>query len=268
MNDPTTQDLNLLDEAQIGAWLREALHGRLGTPLTRDEPAHERVLRTERRLERAARAAIRRASEALARELPAASAPDLDYVESLLHLLDALRRPVAPMLMQMARDWPAWIRGHEELQRVLLATIVDLQEADSRAFWLEIVGNHGATFSATAFAGILLHAPEAALAALPTWPVNALASRAIGVLLGQKLGAMAPGQRRELIVAARDVLDGCAAPLRGALERALARYPEPSMASGRARPPASFRAALRSRFPESGRSLGTVQSPRLVPVAA
>lgn len=202
MNDPTTQDLNLLDDAQIGAWLREALHGRLDTPpLTRDEPAHQRVLRTERRLERAARAAIRRASEALARELPDASAPDLDYVESLLHLLDALRRSVAPMLMQMARDWPAWIRGNEGLQRGLLATIVDLQEIadlkemDSRAFWHEIVERRGVTFAATAFAGILLREPEAALEVLPTWPVNALASRAIGVLLGQKLGAMAPVQR-------------------------------------------------------------------------
>jgi hypothetical protein len=226
------------------------------------------VLRTERRLERAARAALRSATEALAHELPGAAAPDLDYVESLLHLINAFRRPLAPMLMQMARSWPAWIRDHEELQRVLLATIVDLPEADTQAFWHEIVRAHGAAFSATAFAGLLLHAPEAAIQALPTWPVSPLASRVIAVVLGQKLGAMNPAQRRGLIACVRSVIDQCDTALRGALERTLDRYVEPAPAGASTRPATSFRAGLQRRFPESGRLLGTQQPARLVAIAA
>ena len=266
MTKPTTQDLNLLDAAELTAWLREALHGRLDTPrLTHDEPAHQRVLRTERRLERAARAAVRSASEALAHELPGAVAPDLDYVESLLHLINAFRRPVAPTLMQMALSWPAWLRGNEELQRVLLATIVDLPETDTKAFWHEIVRAYGATFSATAFAGLMLHAPEAAIQALPAWPVTPLAGRVIAVVLGQKLGATIPAQRRELIACVRGVLNGCDATLRGALERTLTRYVELAPAAA---PATNYRAGLRRRFPESGRFLGTKQTPRLGSIAA
>lgn len=265
MTEPTTQDLNLLDAAELTAWLREALHGRLDTPpLTHDEPAHQRVLRTERRLEREARAALRGASEALAHELPGAVAPDLDYVESLLHLINAFRRPLAPMLMQMARDWPAWLRGNEELQRVLLATIVDLPEADTQTFWHEIVRVYGATFSATAFAGLLLHTPEAAIQALPAWPVSPLASRVIAVVLGQKLGAMNPAQRRGLVACVRGVLEQCDPTLRGALERTLTRYVEPAPAA----PATNYRAGLQRRFPKSGQLLGTPRPARLVAIAA
>lgn len=266
MTEPTTQDLNLLDAADLTAWLREALHGRLDTPpLTHDEPAHQRVLRTERRLERAARAALRSASEALTHELPGAAAPDLDYVESLLHLINAFRRPLAPTLMQMARNWPAWLRGNEELQRVLLATIVDLPDADTQTFWHEIVRVYGATFSATAFAGLLLHAPEAAIQVLPTWPVTPLASRVIAVVLGQKLGAMNPAQRRGLVACVRGVLEQCDPTLRGALERTLTRYVEPAPAAA---PAISYRAGLQRRFPECSRLLGTQRPARLVAIAA
>lgn len=209
--------INDLSHAEIGPWLKRALHGQEPLPrLTPDERPHLGILRLEKRFKPAARDSLRDWCVQLVREFCADGRGEAAYLEELISLAAALKSPEAvQMLAQLALGFPQMPQISVEIQLAVLAALVDTPPPQTPAFWESIRNQAPEKYAGHALSGMLATNPAQAIAMLPGMPDDERIGQATALKLELAWDELPPKKRFQFVQDVREILEHCGSRFAG-----------------------------------------------------
>jgi hypothetical protein len=200
-----------LSHAEIGAWLKRALHGQEPLPrLTPDERPHLGILRLEKTLKPAARDSLRDWCVQLVREFCVDGRGEAAYLEELLSLASVLKSPeTVQMLAQLALRFPQMPQISVEIQLAVLAALVDTPPPQAPTFWESMLKQAPEKFAGHALSGVLATNPAQAVAMLPAMPDVERIGQATALKLDLAWDDLPPRKRFQFVQDVRAILKHC-----------------------------------------------------------
>ncbi len=201
MDGNASMSISELSHNEIRDWLSRALRGKESLPrLTPDESPHLGILRLEKTLKPAARDSLRDACYELVREFCVDGIGDAAYVEELLALTSAFKKPESVQLLaQLVDRFPQLPQTSDEVRLAVLAALVDTPPPQPPAFWQGVLKQDPEKYAGLALSGLLATHPAQAINLLPAMPDTERAGQAVALKLDLTWDDLPPKKRFQFV---------------------------------------------------------------------